>query len=406
MKRIALVGLSLMLVFGMAGSGAGEEALQRQALEEGNGTKEAERAEPVTAEEILAFAREVWTLALAAEPLNNPEGPDAVSEDGIAHIYDFATLYTEGPALTDEAGMYAFSVTDPEKVSVRGLGLDEDSGEAMARFAAEDASLPGTRERAVIYLSANEAGGFSYGLALRDGQRMTAAEYGVFQAAEGGFTHLSLQLAFQRNLLFALNVSGLNRTETAEEAENFLADLSELRGHTEYIRYATSQAGTDLTGFGPEDLIFSGLNYETLRPADLPGDTERMLMEDEAAGRWLLVVDGEGYSAVFSCDAEGQHTSPLSLTFLSDELEGPRGIRLGDFFHEDYNRFRHGENDTDGLTELLYGTEGVPPCGTANYADSDGMTLRYLTALEDGRIVELYLRYIAGELTEAMLQTL
>ena len=97
---------------------------------------------------------------------------------------------------------------------------------------------------------------------------------------------------------------------------------------------------------------------------------------------------------------------PLSLTFLSDALEGPRGIRLGDFFHEDYNRFRHGENDTDGLTELLYGTEGVPPCGTANYADSDGMTLRYLTALEDGRIVELYLRYIAGELTEAMLQTL
>ena len=56
--------------------------------------------------------------------------------------------------------------------------------------------------------------------------------------------------------------------------------------------------------------------------------------------------------------------------------------------------------------ELLYGTEGVPPCGMANYADSDGMTLRYVTALEDGRLVELYLRYTAGELTEIILQTL
>ena len=92
------------------------------------------------------------------------------------------------------------------------------------------------------------------------------------------------------------------------------------------------------------------------------------------------------------------------LELNSDDVEGPRGVQLGDSVSMDLNRFRSGENEisADGLTEILYGTEGVVPWGKAFYLDGDGMTLRYVTAAE-GREVELYLHYVGSELAEIRL---
>ena len=93
----------------------------------------------------------------------------------------------------------------------------------------------------------------------------------------------------------------------------------------------------------------------------------------------------------------------MPYTILSDDLEGPRGVRLGDALYEDLNRFRHGENETDGATELLYGTAGTAPYGFADYAGENGMCLTYATLLSDGRTITLILQYENAVLKEIVL---
>ena len=96
----------------------------------------------------------------------------------------------------------------------------------------------------------------------------------------------------------------------------------------------------------------------------------------------------------------------LSFTILDDAFEGPRAVRIGDLFSDDFNRFRNGENEmTEAMTELLYGTEGTAPYGTASYDPAD-MNLRYVAGTPDGTQVELFLKYENGILSEIILHTL
>lgn len=158
--------------------------------------------------------------------------------------------------------------------------------------------------------------------------------------------------------------------------------------------------------FGEADLAFGGIVYTALRPDTLPGLPESGLIDNED-GTWLLVCQGDGYEAVFRCDEKGENAQVLSFSILDPEAEGPRGVKLGDSFNVDFNRFPSGENEmSEDLTELLYGTEGVAPWGFADYDASAGeMSLRYVTETESGLTVELLLRYAETYLTEILIQT-
>ena len=83
---------------------------------------------------------------------------------------------------------------------------------------------------------------------------------------------------------------------------------------------------------------------------------------DNEDGTWLMRCDGDGYEAVFLCDEHGENAQILSFSIRDEEMEGPRGVRLGDLFNEDFSRFRNGENEmSENLTELLYGGEDAVP---------------------------------------------
>ena len=166
-------------------------------------------------------------------------------------------------------------------------------------------------------------------------------------------------------------------------------------------------ATESLAPFGEEDLTFGGITYPALQPDALPGIPESELI-DNGDGSWLMVCQGDGYEAVFSCDEHGEDALILNFSILDPEMEGPRGVKLGDSFNVDFNLFPSGENEMgEDLTELLYGTEGVAPWGFANYDSSAGeMSLRYVTETEGGLTVELLLRYAETYLTEIMIQTI
>ena len=354
-------------------------------------------------EEAVAFASELKEQAMQSQLLNDPTDEDALSEDGYALSYSFATLYADRPEMTAETVLSAAMITDSAFSAPRGIQMNTHYPELLAAFRNDNPSLNGSREGALLYLEGDVSSGYIYGQALRDGQRIRSIEYGAFAPSGDGYTRIALTFSIEMDLVSAIRLEGLSETADASAAAELFAGLQSLGAETGYIQYLSSWNGLDLTPFDETDLSFSGLSFLTLQPENLGSLAEDVLVSNDEDG-WLRVVNTNDYSATFTCREDGSEARIAYLELLSDDVEGPRGVRLGDSISMDLNRFRHGETEPSesGSTEVLYGTEGTAPWGKAYYLDGDGMTLRYVTAA-GGREVELYLHYVGSELSEIRL---
>ena len=367
----------------------------------------AENVQPVTAEELDALLKDVRAEALADEPLNNPADEEARHEDGTLFQYEVARIYGEGTAFTADTPVNTLVFEDSEGPVFRGLGIDSMQEDVLAAFPNGNPDLAGTRDAAVLYLQNTEEGGFVYGRILRDGQRLSSVEYGEVLPEGDRFRCAAVTFSMQERLVSAIRLDGLNPDGgllDAAYANEIFAELKELSGQEEYRAVKTSRNGLELAAFDENDLSFSGFSYAALQPDTLPGATEQERIDNED-GTWLLRCQGAGYEAVFRCDETGGNARILSFSILDDQLEGPRGVRLGDLFNEDFCRFRSGENEMgEDLTELLYGAEGSGSWGLASYYPDD-MSLIYKTTTQDGMQVELILRFEENYLKEIVLQT-
>lgn len=368
----------------------------------------AETASPVTAEELDALLAAVRTQALAAAPLNNPADEEAQNEDGTLFLYEIARIYAAGETFSADTPVNALVIDGSEEPVFRGLGIDTSMDDVLTAFPNGNSELAGTREAAVLYLDMTETG-FCYGRIIRDGQRVTAVEYGEVLPAGENFRRAAVTFFLQDGLVTAIRADGLNNSDNlmdASYANEFHKELEDLLGQDEYRAVKTSTNGADLEPFDENDLVFSGFSYTALQPDNLPGNPEQEEPIDNEDGTWLLCFEGTDYEAVFRCDENGDNAQILSFTIRDDRMEGPRCVRLGDLFSEDFRRFRSGESEmAEDLTEVLYGTEGTASWGAASYDPAD-MSLRYVTVTQDGAQVMLLLRYEDNYLTEIIIQTL
>ncbi len=360
---------------------------------------------PVTMEELEAFAGQIRELALAGKPMNDPRAEDAESEDGIALQYAFGTVYADRAEMTEEARIGAFMIMDRDVSGVRDIAIDWDVNHVMAVIPCGNPDMSGTRERALLYLTGDPDKGYQYGAVERDGQRISAMEYGAAEPAGGKRIAMTLQISGDG--VSAIRMEGLAESQSPEDLSALYHELEALGKKTSYARVPRSLNGAELEIFQESDLDFSALSYQTAIP-EIFGDNVEDVLIDNDDGTWLRRVDGDGFSAVFTCDETGGDAELISYTILSEDLEGPRAVRLGDLFHEDMQRFRFGEGDVsgDGTREVLYGREGEAPYGLAEYGSGDEMTLRYVTKTLSGQEVELLLRYENTVLTEITLHTL
>ena len=368
----------------------------------------AEEPQPVTAAELDAMLESVRTQALSSELLNDPTGEEAQSEDGTLFQYDFTRLYAAATTLAEDTALNAAVYEDSEGPVFRGLGIDSMQEELLAAFPNENADLAGTRDEALLFLKDTEKGGFVYGRLLRAGPRAIAVEYGEVLPEGEDFRRSTVTFVLQDGLVASIRVDGPGSGQIdASQADELRAELQELGSRDEYRAVKTSRNGKDLEPFGESDLVFSGFSYTELQPSTLPGEPEREMF-DNGDGTSLMRCEGPGYEAVFSCDENGDNAKILSFSILDEETEGPRCVRLGDLFHEDFMRFRSEDNEmTEDMTELLYGEMDGENWGFASYDPSDGETsLRYVTTTKDGLQVQLILRYVENYLMEIMLQTL
>lgn len=369
----------------------------------------AETVQPVTADELDALLAAVRGEVLAGEPLNDSAGAEE-NEDGTLMQFEAVKFYVDGTALTAETPVNALVFDDENRYALRGVSIYSTPEDVLAAFPNENAEAAGTREGAVLYLQGTQEGGFVYGRILRDGQRVSAIEYGEVLPAGEHFRCAAVTFSVFERRVDAVRVDGLNPENClldASYANEFYTELEKLSGQDEYKAVKFSQKGLELTAFDENDLVFSGISYPDLQPETLSGETERKMINNED-GTWLMRCEGAGYEAVFTCEDEnGKNAKILSFSILDDVMEGPRGVRLGDVLSEDLSRFRNGENDTEeDMTELLYGTEGIAPWGLASFDPYYGeMILSYVTSTKDGGQVELNLRFAENYLKEIMLQT-
>ena len=361
--------------------------------------------DPVTMEELEAFAGQIRQMALAGKPLNDPGAEDAESEDGIGLQYAFGMVYADRAEMTGDTRIGAFMIMEREVPGVRDIAIDWDVNRVMAAIPCANPEMYGTREQALLYLTGDPEKGFLYGVVERDGQRISAMEYGAAEPAGGKRIAMTLQISGDG--VNAIRMEGLADKQRPEDLSDLYQELEALGKKAGYARVPRSLNGAELEMFQESDLDFSALSYQTAVP-EIFGDNVEDVLIDNDDGTWLRRVDGDGFSAVFTCDETGGEAELISYTILSEDLEGPRAVRLGDLFHEDMQRFRSGEGDVseDGTREVLYGQEGEAPYGLAEYGNGDEMTLRYVTKTLSGQEVELLLRYENTALTEITLHTL
>ena len=363
--------------------------------------------EAVTAAELEALLASVREQTASAEVLNDPADEAARSEDGIRFQFEIAEIFAEEETLTAETPVNTLVFQDSEGLVFRSTGIDTQWMDLLNAFPLDNPQLEGTRELAVLYLTKQKDGGFLYGTVMRDGQRLSAVEYGEMLREKDGCRKVSVTYSLMNGLVTAIRVDGLNpaaKIETADAEETF-AGLKALAEVKEYRMVASSRVGTELTPFSADDLSFAGIAYTALSPESLPDGTEQDLIDNED-GTWLLRCDGDGWEAVFTCDSQGKNAKILSYTILDPDTEGPRGVRLGDLMSDDYCRFRSEGNEMgEDMTEVLYGTADSAEYGLASFDYSAGEAfLRYVTEA-DGLRVELLLKYDQNLLKEIILHT-
>ena len=122
----------------------------------------AEEPLPVTADELAAWAEELKTQALAAQPENDPADEASDVEGGILFLYPFAALYADGTEMTADARISAVAVADAdEPASFRGAELTMTPGDLVSLFPNNNPDQAGTREGALLYLQETDDGALS-----------------------------------------------------------------------------------------------------------------------------------------------------------------------------------------------------------------------------------------------------
>ncbi len=343
--------------------------------------------------ELTAFAADYIARALEDQPLNVPaENP---TPEGYEYIYPFATLYADTPTLGADSVVSAIVLTDEEEKGPRGVQVGSTLDAVLAAYYTENENLSGTKESAVLYASDFLPESAAWGQVLRDGQRIKTVQYAVHEqlAAGGdGYTDAGVIYTMADNRVAALRVYGLNSRASLEDVNAVMFTLMMDALYSSYTRVPFSYDGSELTPFGAEDLVFSGLDFLALTP-----DSAIALLGEPMSDTW---VDngGEGYIRVqkfagceltWLFDGDKTQGKIYMLEILVDGLEGPRGVRVGDSFASVYNRFRNGEGEyqPDGV-EMLYGNEKEGAFGEARYEADASATLRYgLYAADHTKIV-------------------
>lgn len=368
-------------------------------------TAGAEEVAPLTVDEVDAFLEVLREEALQDENLTVVPG-----EEGAYHAtFAGGMLMLAEEALHQDTAIVGAELnaarTDLRELKLVTMVDELPDGaylsDVLAAYPCDNASLYGTYEEAVVAMSGDLPGGAFVGVVKRSGQMVNQVVYYAYETVNDVTVRAAVVYHFNEGQLLNVTLEGAREVENAAGE---LAAYAALQEEMAYFAYPSSQNGSELDMFAREDLTFSGLDFLTM---DYETLAERF--GTPASDEWLEDTDGsfirtcvwDGIDVTFQYDAQKQFVGAKYLVVTGTLLEGPRGAKVGDSLTSLIYRFRHGENESaDGAT-MLYGTNGVAPCGQLRY-EGTGAYLTYLAQVPDGT-VGLYLNCENMQLTSYML---
>ncbi len=365
-------------------------------------------ADLLSYKELTVWAESFITRAMNAQPLNTPA--DSLTAEGYEFVYDFATLYADAPVMSADTAVSAVVLTSEEETGPRGVQVNSALTDVLAAYYSENSALAGSRETAVLYAVSSLPEAAMWGQVNRDGQRVQTVQYAVHEQLPSGgegYSDAGVIYTLAENRVSAVRVYGLDSRIALEEVKAVMSNVLTAAQEESYVQVPFSYVGSELTPFGEEDLVFSGLSFLTMTPedaADVLGAAMEDRWVDNGESGWIRVQTFASCELTWLYDRDRTTPCIYMLSINADGLEGPRAIRCGDPFSSVYNRFRNGEGEyqEDG-TEALYGDEAQGAFGKAEYGFDASATLRYGFDAQDGRRVVLKMNFTVMELAEILL---
>lgn len=355
----------------------------------------AEESVKLTYEELQMYMAALRDQALAAGEISmvsSQDGPTmAVTAVGNLNIADEQLTQTTAVV----GAQLASGVADP-----RGVMVGHSLSDVLAAYPNDNPDLMGTYYDAALFVS-GEKPEAAVGWALRDGQRVTEVTYAVFHwVSDEDVIRCGVTYSLDQGEVTDIEVFGMDSAVSEEDALTEIQNVAQMQENQEYFAYPQSQLGTDLAVFQREDLSFAGLDLLDLTPESaLQALGEATVDEwtEDSNGEWMRLREWDGATALFVYSAEKQFLRLDTLTLENDRLEGPRGVRVGDFMDSVIRRFRHNEGGRqENGNILLYGDGQNAPYGVVAYGEASS-SITYTQAVEDKTVI-WQLTFLDGEL--------
>ncbi|MEG0268870.1 MAG: hypothetical protein RR821_01340 [Clostridia bacterium] len=369
--------------------------------------------------ELNAWISQVLRDSAKEQPMNAPVGESALTEDGYAFLYPFATLYYDKPVLDEKSILQGISITDEHYAALRGVALGSGAEALFASYGWQNPNLMGDGSFASFY-RLNELPRAAYwSWAQHEGEILKSVQCAIHvKAGEDQYTDAGLLYTLENGVVTGIRVYGLNKCITqADVRKNLDAVMSvEAMGSGDEPSQADSHAQQVVKGyeqkheqpvFSQADLKLNPLDYTTLTEKEAQAVLGDALQQDSVkddTGATLLTVKRKGVTLSYTLSADGTDTSVEAMVIDQNVLAGPRGIRIGDSLEKVLALFASdGEGRVQGTSAVLYGDGVNAPTGLYETVDAHTATLRYTTLTAQETTVTLHMTFADTKLTEMMI---
>ncbi len=357
MKRLLVILMSLLLV-------AGSLAL----AEEARG--------PLTLAEIEAFNE-----ALLARGAKEELTTRALDDHYLAMGKGYELTLSSSDISDDSVVLGAAIGVDAQGISElkgpRGIQVGSAVEELLKTYPNDNPYLAGNQDGAVLYISGILPAAVYTAFVVRDGQAISLVEYNVYHQVDNGVARAGLQYTIDQGVVRAIRSFMTQEALSQTEAQEAISRLAALQEENSVV----TNAGDLGTPLEREDMSFGQMDFFDLTPEGAKAALGEPEFE-EKAGAGLLTLQWPGVEAVFSLDKDGKALRAERVTVTDGNLEGPRGLRLGQTLAQVISLFAHGE-DLPENGGFLYGKEQTPPYGSL-VVGGDYVSLYYVIEAEGG----------------------
>lgn len=181
----------------------------------------ADDAGALSEDELTAWTSRLLLDTRDLRPLNAPVDEQALTEDGYAFVYDFATLYFDRPARDASSVLQAVSLTAQTYAAPRGIRLGEDETALLATFGWQNPYLMGDGSLAAFYRVEDLPRAAYWSWARHDEDwRLTGVQCAVHvRQEEDRYTDMGLRFELDAGAVSSIRAYGLSRSVSLEDVQ-------------------------------------------------------------------------------------------------------------------------------------------------------------------------------------------